>query len=130
MRTFVSMLAVLMMMVTAAPRAQAQDAHAAPQSALDAALQQHVAADAADREAVLRVLEQGEVQAVAGRMGVDLTRAAAAIATLDGAELAQLAAQAQQVEEALAGGQSRIVISTTAIIIALLVIILIVLAAD
>ena len=46
------------------------------------------------------------------------------MATLDGQELTQLAAQARQVDQALAGGQSKITISTTVIIIALLVLIL------
>jgi hypothetical protein len=76
------------------------------------------------------VLEHPEVKAVAERSGLDLRRATTAVATLDGAELAQVAAQAQQVDQALAGGQSRIVISTTLIIIVLLVIILIIVAVD
>jgi formate dehydrogenase major subunit len=49
---------------------------------------------------------------------------------VQGEDLARVAAQAQQVEGALAGGQSRIVISTTLIIIALLVLILIIVAVD
>jgi hypothetical protein len=130
MRTSISVLAILMLVITAVPRAQGQTSHAASQSALDAALQQHTSAAAADREAVLRVLEHPEVAAVAGQVGVDLRRAASAIATLDGEQLAQLAAQAQQVDTALAGGQSRVVISTTLIIIALLVLILIIVAVD
>ena len=130
MRTSVSILAVLLMVLTAVPRLQAQASHTAPQSAIDAALQQHVGAAAADREAVLRVLDHAEVKAVAERAGIDLRRATSAVATLDGAELAQVAAQAQQVEQALAGGQSRIVISTTLIIVALLVLILIIVAID
>ena len=128
MRTSVSILAILLMIFTAVPRIQAQTAHTAPQAALDAALQQHVAAGAADREAVLRVLENSEVKAVAERAGIDLRRAASAVATLQGDELAQVAAQARTVENALAGGQSRVVISTTMIIIALLVLILIIVA--
>jgi hypothetical protein len=130
MRTSVSIVAILLMVLLAVPRVQAQTAHTAPQSALDAALQEHVAASAADREAVLRVLDRAEVKEVAERAGIDLRRATSAIATLDGAELAQVAAQARQVDEALAGGQSRVVISTTLIIIALLVIILIIVAVD
>jgi hypothetical protein len=130
MRTSISVLAILMLVMTAVPRAQSHTSHAAPQSALDAALQQHTSSTAADRETVLRVLEQPEVAALAGSMGVDLRRAASAVATLDGEQLAQLAAQAQQVDEALAGGQSRVVISTTLIIIALLVLILIIVAVD
>jgi outer membrane receptor protein involved in Fe transport len=118
------------MVLTAVPRLQAQTAHTAPQAALDAALQQHAAAGASDREAVLRVLGHPEVKAVAERAGVDLRRASSAVATLGGEQLAQVAAQAQQVEQALAGGQSRVVISTTLIIIALLVLILIIVAVD
>jgi hypothetical protein len=70
------------------------------------------------------------VQAIAGDIGVDLRRATDAVATLAGADLANLAAQARQAEEGLAGGQSRITISTTLIIIALLVLILIIVAVD
>ena len=129
MRTSVSVLAILLMVFNAVPRLEAQ-AHTAPQSALDAAIQQHVTATAAERDAVLRVLERSEVKTVAERAGIDLRRATSAVATLQGEELAQVAAQAHQVEDALAGGQSRIVINTTLIIIALLVLILIIVAVD
>jgi hypothetical protein len=130
MRTSISVLAILMLVITAVPRIQAQTSHAAPQSALDAALQQHVAVTTADRDAVVRVLNHPEVKAVAGNVGIDLRRATSAVATIDGEQLTELAAQARQVEEALAGGQSRVVISTTLIIIALLVLILIIVAVD
>ena len=130
MRTSVSILLALFMVFPAVSRAQAQSAHAAPPAALDAALQQHVASTAADREDVLRVLEKAEVKSMAGRMGVDLRTAKTAIATLDGEQLSQVAAQARQVDQALAGGASTVVISTTTIIIALLVIILLVVAID
>jgi hypothetical protein len=129
MRTSVSVLAILLMVFNAVPRLQAQT-HTAPQSALDAAIHQHVTATAGDRDAVLRVLQRSEVKAVAERAGIDLRRATSAVSTLQGEELAQVAAQAHQVEEALAGGQSRIVISTTLVIIALLVLILIIVAVD
>ena len=89
MRTSVSMVLVVLLLVPAVPRAQAQTAHAAPQAALDAALRQHTADAAGDREVVLRVLERAEVKTVAGRMGVDLRRAEGAIATLSEQDLAQ-----------------------------------------
>jgi hypothetical protein len=130
MRTTVSIVAALLMVFTAVPRVHAQSSHAAPQSALDAALQQHARSVTADRDAVLRVLGRSEVKSVAEKAGIDLRRATGAVATLDGDELSQVAAQAQQVEQALAGGQSRVVISTTLIIIALLVLILIIVAVD
>jgi hypothetical protein len=130
MRTTVSIVAVLLVVFTAVPRLHAQTSHTAPQSAINAALQQHAESVAADREAVLRVLERSEVKSVAEKAGIDLRRATGAVATLEGEELSQVVAQAQQVEQALAGGQSRVVISTTLIIIALLVLILIIVAVD
>ena len=128
MRTFVSALAILLTVFTAVPRVSAQTSHAVPQSTLDAALQQHVATSAARRQDVMRVLSRPEVKAVASRAGVDLRSAATAIATLDGQELSDIASQARQVEQALAGGQSSVTISTTLIIIGLLVLILLIVA--
>ena len=126
MRTSTSVLVVLLSLL-AMPRIQAQASHTASQSAIDAALQQHVSTAAADRADLLRVLGNPEVKAVAEKAGLDLRRATTAVASLDGQELTQLAAQARQVDQALAGGQSSITVSTTVIIIGLLVLILLVL---
>jgi hypothetical protein len=128
MRTFASIVLVAFSLVALAPRIQAQTTHSASQSALDAAVQQHVATADAQRQAIQRLLDRPEVQQVAGEAGLDLKTAQSAIATLQGNQLATVAAQASQVEQALAGGQSRVVISTTLIIIALLVLILIIVA--
>jgi hypothetical protein len=132
MRTSVSivLIALLLVPTVSVSPAQAQTAHAAPQATLDAALRQHAADAAQDRELVQRVLQRAEVRDVAGRMGVDLRRAEGAVATLSDQELAQVAAQARQVDETLAGGASTLVISTTTIIIALLIVILLVVAID
>ena len=130
MRTSVSVLAILLTVLSAMPRVHAQASHAATQSAIDAALQQRVSSAAADRADVLRVLDHPAVKEVADRAGIDLRRAASAVATIDGQELDALAAQARQAEQALAGGQSRVVISTTVIIVALLVLILLIVAID
>lgn len=130
MRTSTSVLVILLSIVIAMPRVQAQASHTASQAAIDAALQQHVSSVATDRADLLRVLANSEVKAVAHAAGLDLRRATTAVASLDGQELKQLAAQARQVDQALAGGQSRVVISTTMIIIALLVLILIIVAVD
>ena len=130
MRTPTTVLAILLTLAAAAPRLHAQSTHVASQAALDAAIQQHLDDTTAQRDAVLRVLARDEVKAVAGRVGMDLTTAATAVASLSGDDLKAAASQAQQVEQALAGGASTIVISTTTIIIALLVIILLVVAID
>ncbi len=118
---------VFSFLATVSP-AGAQTSHSAPQSAIDAALQQKVSSGAADRETVLRLLDRPEVQAVAGNAGLDLRRAKDAVSTVDGSELTELAAQASQVEQSLAGGQSRITINTTLLIIGLLVLILLIIA--
>lgn len=130
MRTLASIVAVVVTVLAMGSPASAQTSHAAPQSAIDAALQQHTASEAADRDTVRRLLDRPEVQAIAGDIGLDLRQAKDAVGTLDATELAGLAAQARQAEEGLAGGQSRITISTTLIIIALLVLILIIVAVD
>ena len=130
MRTsLTSVLIVLFTVVAAVPRLQAQS-HAAPQAALDAALQQHVETTEADRAALLRVLDHPEVKSVAAKAGLDLRRATTAVSTLDAQRVSELAAQARQVESSLAGGQSRVTISTTLIIIGLLVLILLIVALD
>ena len=128
MRTFVSLLTVLLCVITVAPRVAAQTSHAAPQSALDAALQEHAATADADRQAVQQLLQREEIKGVAGQAGIDLKKAQDAVATMSAADLARVAAQAAQVNEALAGGQSRITISTTFLIIALLLLIVLILA--
>jgi hypothetical protein len=125
---FVSSVLVMFTLISVVPQAQAQSSHAAPLAALEAAVQDHVASAAADREAVARLLARPEVQKIAGEAGIDMRRATLAAATLNGAQLAEIAAQARQLEQSLAGGQSRVTISTTLIIIALLVLILIIVA--
>ncbi len=128
MRTSALLVALVFSFVAIAPPAGAQTSHAAPQSAIDAALHQKVSSGAADRDTVLRLLERPEVQAVAGQAGIDLRSAKDAVSTINGPQLSELAAQASQVEQALAGGQSRITINTTLLIIGLLVLVLLILA--
>ena len=130
MRTSTVLLGLLLSTLIAVPRAQAQSPHAATQSALDAAVQEHVTSIATDRDDVLRVLNLPQVKAVAGQAGLDLRRATGAVSSLDSQDLGMAAAQARHVEQALAGGQGKITISTTMIIIGLLVLILIIVAVN
>ena len=130
MRMIASFVLSVFTLVAMVPPLHAQSSHAAPVSSLESAVVEHAATAEADREAVLRMLSRPDVVAVAGDLGIDLRRAESAIRTLEGDQLTELAAQARQAEQDLAGGQSRVTISTTLIIIALLVIILIVVAVD
>ena len=110
------------------PSVSAQRRHAADQAILDQAIADHVQQTGDDREAILRVLDIEQVRDLAGRVGLDLKRAEAAVARLDDVELGVIAAQARTVNDALVGGQSHITLSTTVIIIGLLVLILIIVA--
>jgi hypothetical protein len=130
MRLIASLLVAVFVVVAVVPPVNAQSSYTAPISALESAVQEHVASGAADREAVLRLLARPEVEAIAGDAGIDLRHVERAAGTLEESQLAEVAAQAGQADQALAGGQSRVTISTTVIIIALLVLILIIVAVD
>jgi hypothetical protein len=81
-----------------------------------------------DRTTIRETLQRPEVQAVASKLGLDLTRATAAVDTLSGADLDKAANAAQQVNQQLVGGASTVVISTTTIIIILLLVVILIIA--
>jgi hypothetical protein len=122
-------LAVVLAALVMAPSAQAQS-HVVTKSALSEAVQQRVSQEQADREAIVSLLNRAEVRQIAANAGLSLEKAQAAVSTLQGQDLRDLAGQARQAQNDLAGGASTVVISTTTIIIVLLIIILIVLVAD
>ena len=101
--------------------------HAASPAAISQALQQRVSETDAQRDRVRELLQRPEVQQLAGQLGLDLRRAESATATLEGQQLAEAVAQAERIESALAGGQSRISISTTFLIIGLLLLVVLIL---
>ena len=76
MRTPTTVLAILLTLAATAPNLHAQSTHVASQAALDAAIQQKVDDTAAQRDAVLRVLDRDEVKAVAGIRGESIREAA------------------------------------------------------
>ena len=121
-------LAVCLSVLIVAPTVSAQS-HVIGKSALDKAVQERVARDQSDREAILTLLQRADVREVATKAGVPIDKAAAAVATLEGQDLREIASHARQVNNQLAGGAT-VVITTTAIIIILLIIILVVLAVD
>ena len=122
-------LAVLLAVLLVAPAAQAQT-HVIAKSALSQAVQQQVSQDQADRTAIVSLLQRAEVRQIASQAGLSLEKAEAAVSTLNGQDLRDLASQARQVQNDLAGGASTVVISTTTIIIVLLIIVLLVVLVD
>jgi hypothetical protein len=124
MRVVCRSLAVCVAVLFMAPALHAQN-HVVGKTTLDKAVQERVAQEQADREAIVSLLQREEVRQVAARTGISLESAEAAVATLQGEELEELAAQARTAENQLAGGASTVVISTTTIIIILLLVLLI-----
>ncbi len=78
-----------------------------------------------DREAISSLLRRDDVRGIAAQAGLSLDHANAAVAMLQGDDLRELASQARQAQNDIAGGASTVVISTTTIILVLLIIILI-----
>ena len=119
---------VVAVLVTVPSSAVAEGRHAIDPAAIAATLAQHVDQQDAERAEVRQALARPEVRDVAGRVGLDVDRAVAAVNTLTGADLDRAAAAARQVNQQLVGGANTVVISTTTIIIALLVVILLIVA--
>jgi hypothetical protein len=122
-------LAVTLALMLVAPVAQAQT-HVISKANLAKAVAERVRQEQADRAAIVTLLQRTEVRTIAAKAGLSVDTATAAVSLLQGDDLRDLASQARQVENDLAGGASTVVISTTTIIIVLLIVILIVLIAD
>ena len=98
-----------------------------PPGAIDQALTARTADITAKQQAIKTALQQPDVQRVATSLGLDIARADASVATLAGADLDRIAAQAQLVNDEIAGGQT-VRLNLLWIIIGLLVLILIIVA--
>jgi hypothetical protein len=92
---------------------------------LRAAIADQRAAEAANRDAVLAALDRTDVKQVAARLGLSVTDARTAVATMNGDDLATLAQAAVAIEQDEAGGASTIVISVTTLLLLLILIVLI-----
>jgi hypothetical protein len=126
MRVLKSTLAVMLALHLVAPGAWAAEQHVASPAALESMVAAEANTDDQNRQVIRDLLQREDVREIASGAGLDIATAEAAVAVLDGAELAQLASQAQQAGDQLAGGASAVVISTTTIIIVLLIILLVV----
>ena len=98
-----------------------------PPGAIDDALTHRAADVTAKQQAIRTALQQPDVERVAKSLGVDIARANASVATLAGADLDRLAAQAQLVNDQIAGGQT-VRLNLLWVIVGLLVLILIIVA--
>jgi hypothetical protein len=129
MRLSPSTLAVFLSLSILTVSVTAQQTHVVDAGSLDQALTGANDETLAKRQTIREALRQPEVQQIADSLGLDVSRADAAIATLDdGVLLNQLAAQARMVNETIAGGQT-VRLNLLWIIIGLLIVILVIVAA-
>jgi hypothetical protein len=96
------------------------------QAELEGALAKSLDREDAQRDSIRALLQRDEVRGLAAANGLDLHRAEAAVATLDGDELATVSAQAAQVDAQLAGGDPIVSISLVSLLLIIIIIILLV----
>jgi len=102
----------------------AQQGHIVDPAAMRQAVADQTVTDQQNRDVLLSVLHRSEVMELAGRLGLSVTRAEGAVATLDSAELARLAVPARTADAALAGGNNTVIISTTTLLLIIIIVIL------
>ena len=100
--------------------------HVVEPAALRQAVANQIAVDQQNREVVIGLLNRSDVRTVAGRLGLNVARAEAAVTTVSGAELASLADTARTVNADLTGGANTVVISVTALLLIIIIVILLV----
>jgi hypothetical protein len=115
---------LLPVLLVASPAFAGQQTRVVNGATLRQALTAQAGAEEDQRASVRRVLDRADVREMANRMGLDVTRASAAVGTLTGADLTEAAARAGAVETALAGGANTIVISVTTLLLILIIVIL------
>jgi hypothetical protein len=118
----------LIALMAASSPAFAGQQHVVAPNQLAATVADHVAKQDANRAAVHEALARPEVQTVASSVGLDLARAAAAVDTMNAADLDRAASAARDVNQQLVGGASTLVISTTTIVIILLLVVILIIA--
>lgn len=111
------------MLVSSTPALAGQ--HVAAPSVLRQAIVDQKAERAANQAAVKAVLDRQATRDLAAQLGLDLTGADRALASMSSEQLAQLAASARTVNTELAGGANVVIISTTTLLLILIIIILI-----
>jgi hypothetical protein len=99
--------------------------HIVNRPALQTAIADKVAHDAADRATVLKAAHLPSVQAMADRFGLTPTRVDAAVATMSASELQAAVGPAQLAASADAGGDV-VVLSVTTLLLILILLVLIV----
>lgn len=106
--------------------AMAQQRHVVEPVQMRQAIADQAVRDQENRNAVLGVLQRSDVRELASRLGLSVTRAEHAVATLTSDELSRLAGPARVADAQLAGGaQQMIVISVTTLLLIIIIVLLV-----
>jgi hypothetical protein len=124
MRSRSTVIAVVVSSLLFSSSAMAQQRHVVDPAAMQQAVADQAVTDQVNRDAVLALLDRSEAREVAGRLGLNLTRAENAVATLSSTELASVADSARSADAQLSGGADTIVISATTLLLIIIIIIL------
>ena len=117
-------LALLLASTLSVGAASAEALHAVGQADMRAAIATQVGDQASQRASIQSLLARPEVRQLAANSGLDLARAKAVAANLDGPELQRLATQATAVEAQLAGGDTTVVLTSTMLLVILILVLL------
>lgn len=113
---------VLAVCLVSAPASAQQ--HVVDRSAMHDAIADQAATDAANRQVVVRALQQREVRDLADRFGLNVVQAEQALATMSSEQLQELAQPARAITDRT-GGDQVIVISVTTLLLVIIAILLI-----
>jgi len=106
--------------------AMAQQRHVVDPAQMRQAIADQAVRDQQNRDAVLGVLQRSDVRELASRLGLSVTRAEHAVATLTSDELSRLAGPARVADAQLAGGADQmIVISVTTLLLIIIIVLLV-----
>ena len=106
--------------------AMAQQRHVVDPAQMRQAIADQAVRDQENRDAVRGVLQRSDVRELAGRLGLSVTRAEHAVATLTSDELSRLAGPARVADAQLAGGADQmIVISVTTLLLIIIIVLLV-----
>lgn len=119
--TVLGLFAAATLAATATTSASAQARSAINATALDSAV---IAAPGNNQATMQRFLRDSRVIAAAEGMGVSAADLSAKVATMDEAQLQQVAEQTRAADLGLAGGDQTVVLSTTALLLIIIIVIL------
>jgi hypothetical protein len=118
--------ALVGMFALSAPLAHSADStRLATQADLDGALAASLAREDAARNTITTLLQRADVRSLAEGHGLDVRRAEAAVATLEGDELQRLSLLAADADQRLAGGDHVLRISLVAALLIVIIVILV-----